>query len=309
MKKIVVTSVLLISSLLMTACNSTPQPSSTQDKEEKFASIEKSNIEASKKEENKDTVVDENRQTKTDKRELNAETQKLNKFSSIEVDVLAADINVVSGEDWSISYKLSEKEPLQRFGVEGDTLYLETKFDETKRFDNTEDWFITITIPENTTLTEVELETISGDVNVQNFSCGEASLSSTSGDVQAENITAMEMDVNSVSGDIIAKNITSAKMDTETVSGNISAEGAFGELESSTISGDTKVSGSISAESELESTSGDIALSISNSASIFANSVGTITFNGEKVGSPLKHNDGIMITLSSVSGDITVKTA
>ena len=115
--------------------------------------------------------------------------------------------------------------------------------------------------------------------------------------------------MNSVSGDIIAKNITSAKMDTETVSGNISAEGAFGELESSTISGDTKVSGSISAESELESTSGDIALSISNSASIFANSVGTITFNGEKVGSPLKHNNGIMITLSSISGDITVKTA
>ena len=52
--------------------------------------------------------------------------QTLSEFHSIEIDVLAADVQIIAGKEWSISYHLSNQEPLERFGVEDGMLYVDT---------------------------------------------------------------------------------------------------------------------------------------------------------------------------------------
>ena len=239
---------------------------------------------------------------------LQGETQVLSEFHSIEIDVTAADIQVVPGKQWAISYHLSEKEPIKRFGVQNGTLYVKTMFNAKEHFERNQDWFVTVTVPETAVLSEVDLETISGNVQVQGMNCDEVSLSSTSGDVSAEGITGREVGLETVSGSITAKAISSASLEAETVSGSMSVNGAFAELETETISGSTEVSGSISMEGALQSTSGNITLSLDRPASISAGSVGGVTLNGEKAKNPLQLYEGAPIKIQSVSGKIDIQT-
>lgn len=281
MKKIGIASMCLAASMLLTACGAFAEPS--LNAEAKMPAGTESTL-------------------------LQGETQVLSEFHSIEIDVMAADIRVIPGEQWAVSYHLSEKEPVKRFGVQNGTLYVETTFNPKERFDRNQDWFVTVTVPETAVLSEVDLETISGNVQVQGMNCDELSMSSTSGDVSAEGITAREVGMESVSGSITGKTISSASLEAETVSGSVSVDGAFAELETETISGSTDVSGSITMEGTLQSTSGNITLSLNHSASISAGSVGGVTLNGEKAKNPLQLQEGAPIKIQSVSGKISIQT-
>ncbi len=239
---------------------------------------------------------------------LSAEAQTLEPFSSVEIDVLAADISVIPGEEWSISYNLSEKEPLKRFGVEQGTLYVETTFDPSEHFEH-KDWFITVTVPADASFYEIDLDTISGSVELRGIACDSASLSSTSGKVEAQDIRARELEMDATSEKITAANVSCDSFEAETVSSDVQAEGIFGEMEVSTVSGNAAVTGSISLKGELESVSGNISLELNHSASMQASSRGTILLNGTKMDAPITSGSGIPITIRSVSGDLTIKTA
>ncbi len=235
-------------------------------------------------------------------------TQTLDEFSSVEIDVLAADIRIVPGKQWAVSYNLSEKEPLKRFGVEGDTLYVETTFDPKQYFDRSQDWFVTVTVPEGTALSQAELDTLSGHVSVQGVSCDDLSLSSTSGDVGVEDVTAGEVNLKSTSGNVTAAKLTADSLDAESVSGDVQVDGAFKTLETGTISGQTQVTGAISKEGTLKSTSGSINLTLSHAAAIQADSMGTITLNGNESRGHVRLQNGIPVTLHSVSGKLMIQT-
>ncbi len=239
---------------------------------------------------------------------LQEATQTLSEFHSIEIDVMAADVQVVSGEQWSISYHLSEKEPVKRFGVTDGTLYLETAFDAKKYFKQNQDWFVTVTVPAAAALSEVNLETISGNVQVKGITCDDASLSSTSGDVAAETVIAKEVEAETVSGDITADAVYSDSLKAETVSGGMNVDGSFAEIEMETVSGNTEVSGSITKQGAFNSVSGDVALSLNSPAAIYAGSLGGITLNGEKERNPLRLDEGAPIRIQSVSGKISIQT-
>lgn len=239
---------------------------------------------------------------------LPGETQTLDAFTSVEIDVLAADLRVVPGQQWAVSYNLSEKEPIKRLGVEGGTLYVETSFDPKQYFDRSQDWFVTVTVPEGTALSQVELDTLSGHVSVQGVSCDDLSLSSTSGDVGVQDVTAGEADLESTSGNVTAARLTADSLDAETVSGGVQVDGTFKTLETDTISGETQVSGAISTEGTLKSTSGSIGLTLSHAAAVRADSMGTITLNGEESRSPVRLQTGVPVTLQSVSGKLTIQT-
>ncbi len=284
MKKILTISMLLVASLCLPACKDQPKPPvpASTDDSSTLSSVHKP--------------------------ALQADSQTLTDFDSIIVDVLAADIRVIPGEQWAISYNLSEKEPLERFGVEDGTLYVETAFDPKEYFDRYEDWFVTVTVPEGTSLSEVELDTLSGNVDISGFSCDTASLSSTSGTVGVEDVTAQKMKLGSTSGEISASGLVADSLDAETVSSHITLNGEFGNLKAGTVSGGTNVSGSISEMGSLKSTSGDIDLLLDHAASLQASSLGTIILNGERVKSPLELDNGVPVILKSVSGDISIQT-
>lgn len=301
MKKAFLSCVFLVSALLMTACgasNSVPQTSEPVA----TAEITENTIPETKTEPASEKIV-------PGSFELSAENQKLQEFSSVEVDVMAADIKLVTGDDWAVSYNISEKEPLKRFGVEGDTLYIETTFNAKKYFDRNEDWYVTITVPEDAVLNEVELETISGNISMEYIFCDDASLSTTSGNVDVSDVSARELGLETVAGVISASGITADSLEAETVSGNIVVAGQFGELETDTVSGNTEIAGTISISGSAESTSGSIDIALDNEAAIAANSVGRIEINGEKVSNPYKTGSGIPVILKTVSGSISIKTA
>lgn len=283
MKKALVVAMFLVTSLCMTACSTAAQPPvepSTDDKP---------------------LYAEEKEQV------FQAETQTLAEFNSVKIDVLAADINILPGEQWAVSYSLSDKEPIKRLAVEEGTLYLETGFNSKEYFDRNQNWFVTVTIPKDASLTDVDLDTLSGNVDIQGFSCEAAILSSTSGAIDAKGITAKEMTMESVSGKISGTDLSSDQLDVETVSSGMSVDGTFGVLKTTTVSGDTGLSGSISTKGSVKSTSGNIELVVS-CPSIQASSHGPVTLNGERVESSLRLNDNVAVTLKSVSGGISIET-
>lgn len=283
MLKTLLVSVFLAASLMLTACNSSDQPSSTPP------------------------AASGSPHTETDISAPQTEPQKLERFDSVKIDVLAADIYVVPGDGWSISYQLSEKEPLDHFGVEGSTLYFETSFDSKEYFDRNEDWFVTVTVPANSPLSKLELETLSGNVEIRGFSCDTAELSSISGKVDAQDISAQTMELESTSGDITTVNLSAGDLEAETVSSDLCIAGIFNELDLHTVSGDTEAAGSISGKASLESTSGNISLSVSHAISLQANSFGTITLNGSQSKGPVSVGSGTPVNLESFSGDLIIQ--
>ena len=289
MKKAILVSAALALSLIMTSCGTVNPPPSTPDV-------------------GGDTHT-EAPQVEDSSEQLPGEKKTLTEFSAIEIDVLAADIRVVAGDEWSVSYHLSDKEPLKQIGVEGDTLYVETAFDPTEYYDRQENWFVVVTVPAGTALTDLELETISGNVEIQGFSCDKAQLSSITGEIQVADLDAKELELETASGKIDAKKISAASLEAETISGNMDISGTLGELETKTVTGETRISGSISVEGMIESASGNISLSVDHPANILATSIETITLNDACWKGKVHSGEGVPVTIDSISGKIDVKTA
>ena len=285
-----IANVLLIASLFLTACGAEhpSSPASTPNSA------------------NSDTTASAPDTQKPDA-DLPGATEELSEFDSIVIDVMAADICVTTGKEWSVSYSLSDKEPIDRLGVRSGTLYVETSFDPTEHFAH-DDWFVTVTIPEGTALKKVELETLSGNVDAQNFTCDSASLDTASGDIFIENISARKMELKTISDDLVAANISATNLETSTISGDLSITGELGEAELNSASGDIDVTGSILTEGEIETISSDVALTLNHPISLEAGSTGTITLNGQKFENTVQTNDGVPVKVSSISGRIDITT-
>ena len=236
-------------------------------------------------------------------------TPQLTDFHSISVDVLAANVHINTGEDWSVSYRFSDKETLQRCDVEDGTLYVETSFDPAHHFRH-KDWYVTITVPEGTVMQEIDASSVSGEVLLRNVTCDSASLDSTSGQVRMQNVTAQEAELSSVSGRITAENLSADQLEAKTTTGDLTLAGSFGSLEAKTISAKTDISGEITQEAEAESISGNISLSVTHPLDLDAATIGTIQLNGKRAEVPLSVQTGAPeAELKSVSGKITITTA
>lgn len=311
MKKIIL-SIFLSMALLLTACHVEINVSPKENSSSNQNATTSSNEEPAK---NPDTTSDSN---SSNSGNLDAPTspeitgnntaQALADFNSIEIDVLAADIQIVNGSELSVSYNFSDKEPIKKMNVIDGILYIETSFNPMEIFDRSNNWFVTITIPEGTTLLDVDLETISGNIDVSGISCNSCSVSSKAGTINVNNLNSTELDAESISGDIRVVDTSSSKADFETISSNLDISGTFGELETSSVSGNTNIVGSISMPSKLESTSGNISLSVNQPISLMAQSTGSITMNGKKSSSPLRTVDGIPVEIQSISGKIAVQS-
>lgn len=235
--------------------------------------------------------------------------QTLSEFHSIEIDVLAADVQIIAGEEWSISYHISNQEPLERFGVEDGTLYVDTVAPARETLNPNETYFITVTVPEGAYLSEVSVDVLAGDIDIQNLTCHSASLYSTSGSVAADGIVAWDMELEAVFGTLNGTNLSSDKVSAETCTGSIHLDGSFDTLETSTNSGSTEVNGSIGLDGSLESTSGSIDLSLSHSAALTVHRAGSITLNDAPADVPLRTKGAVPVSLESVSGDLVIQTA
>ena len=97
-------------------------------------------------------------------------TINLSSFANLQVDVLSADVEIIEGEEFTLSYTLHGREKIRNAEVVGDTLFFTTGFD-FKWKPTKGDWKVTITIPKDTILEKVDIKTVAGDIMMANRDC------------------------------------------------------------------------------------------------------------------------------------------
>ena len=110
------------------------------------------------------------------------ETIELDSFKNINIDTIATDVQIEYGEKYSISYALSSKETLKNIEVKNDTLYFETKISAFFGIPFS-DSYLVLTIPYDTKIDNLNLKTVSGDIEISNINSNNLKIKATSSDI------------------------------------------------------------------------------------------------------------------------------
>lgn len=230
----------------------------------------------------------------------------LDTFSSMDISVVAADVRIVSGESFSLSYQLHESEALVRAEVDGDTLKFRTEATGPRISGG--DWHVTVTVPADTQLDSLDITTVSGDIEDSGHTCDEASLCTTSGVIQLSGVTANQLDASTVSGSLGITGSVS-ELSVESVSGSIDLDGDFGEINAQSVSGGCALAGTLEREAEVETVSGRIQVSFPD-VSVNASSLGSVYKDNSRQGRTFnQHGGSAELNLESISGEIEILSA
>lgn len=222
--------------------------------------------------------------------------------SELEIQWVAGSITIVPGDTEQIEFSETPdaKHPMVWKQV-GNKLVL--RFCEHRNHVNFDFQFndyskdLVVTVPRSWAPREVQIDSVSANVDVSD-------------------LTVTEVDVNSVSGVTKLSNCVVEDCSVETVSGNVEFSGSLGELECNAVSADcTIVSDRIPREISMESVSGDIDLTLPENAGFTVKlDSASGDFNSDfavtKQGKTYSYGDGsCKIDLEGVSGDVTVRKA
>ncbi len=215
--------------------------------------------------------------------ENEAELTDLDSFDRIELSTIAGEVNLSYGDEFSVEYKLSSQEKIERVEVDNGTLYFEVN-DNVFSPDNIgigvnfniaeTGGYINITVPKGTEFTSINCSNVSGDMEIFG--------------------TIEELGLNTVSGELEVGD----------------AESSFDTVVLNSVSGDCMLEGTLAKEAEMNTVSGDIELELQgNSVSIKANTFGDVSVNGDEKSATYQSDEGdTQLNLNSVSGDISIKT-
>ena len=106
--------------------------------------------------------------------------------------------------------------------------------------------------------TELNVQTVSGDLWLSELEGRSVEAKSVSGDLELVNVTPRRLTASTVSGDLSAKGSASEVNRIKSVSGDVEASGASGRVELESVSGNVSVEGSAVSELSIESVSGDV---------------------------------------------------
>lgn len=105
---------------------------------------------------------------------------------------------------------------------------------------------------------DLELATVSGDMDVRDLSGPALDVESVSGGIDLANIDSGEIDVQTVSGEVSANAVTGDESEYETVSGDMTVKGARGRIDVQTVSGRIEFEATDVSDFESETVSGDL---------------------------------------------------
>lgn len=233
-------------------------------------------------------------------------TLSLTPFQSIQVNVIAADIRVVVGDQWKIDYSLSNIEKPIQCEVRNGTLYFETTKDQ--RFSTSHrNRYVTITVPRLEEFQNISLTTVSGDIELESVTTQSARFKTTSGDVELDQVTAQQLDVKCISGSVETSQCRIDSLGVDIVSGDIEAHGDFDRLSLKTVSGDSLVVGTIGTSCSIDGVSGDMEVRVPHSLNISARTRGEITVNNSGYERQVEiGNNGPRVEIKSTTGDISI---
>lgn len=244
--------------------------------------------------------------TNTGTGSLQENKQEMDPFSNVEISVVGADIYLVEGDNYTVAYQFHDREVIESLEVRNDTLYLSTDCNWDWKPDHGK-FYVVVTVPKDTPLNVVNLSTVAGDVIVENRAYAAGELSTTSGEVALSHVTADQVNAETVSGAISVQESKVQNLSAENKTGHIQLDGEFATVNAYSVSSACELNGSLSESASIETISGEIVVSISNSASIEANTYGKVSWNSLQQGySFAKAGGDAQLTLKSVSGKIRV---
>ena len=207
------------------------------------------------------------------------QTRPLDPRGRVEIDNLKGRVEVRAWDRAEVKITGSLGAGVEKFTVDGDrgALRIEVKYP--NRANNTEPTVLVVQVPLQA---ELEVSTVSADIDVHGVAPRELSLESVSGDISANGaprrasvesvsgdvaltFNSSDVDASAVSGDLVVNGRLNGEVSVETVSGNLRVD-SKGErlrrLSASTVSGDVELKLALAPNGEvsMESVSGDLTL-------------------------------------------------
>lgn len=166
-------------------------------------------------------------------------------------------------------------------------------------------------------LTDLDINTASADVEVNGISASELDAETASGNVTVKDGKFTGFDVDTASGEIYTDSVTAVKIDLDTVSGNCKISGEFNEIDFRGTSGDFELKTNVApTKIDIDEVSGTATIYLPEDIEGFRIEKSTVsgkfncdfplTANGDE---NTYSNGGYNYQFESVSGDINVKKA
>ena len=177
-------------------------------------------------------------------------------IKKIKIDWVAGSVNVRVGTSDEIvfsesSYRTLTDRQKMRYTV-SDSGTLQIHFCE--NLENIFDWFnldanmpaktLTMEVPASLIgmLAEVEVETVSANIDLSGVYGSKTDLSTVSGSINCTDVTAEDLELSSTSGSIVCDNCTANMLDIGNVSGSVNAAGEFTRVDVESVSGTINLS-------------------------------------------------------------------
>lgn len=145
---------------------------------------------------------------------------KLDDFTSIDADVSVMDLDIVSGDQYSISYSANEK-LIPEYEVQDSRLVIKQK---QKKLWGNKKCSVTITVPVE--LGKVELDASVGDIDLKGISVSDLEIDASVGDVKITGCTLKEATVDASTGDIGFSNTAFDTLEVDASVGNVDLDSA-----------------------------------------------------------------------------------
>ncbi len=185
--------------------------------------------------------------------QLGGATVEADGIRKIEIDWDRGDITIDLGQGDQIAFEesgassLSDKERMRYRVRDGVLTIVPRGSSGIFHFGRAADKHLTVSMP--ATLPELEIDAVSGEVQVSGTATEALELDS--------------LQIETVSGAVMLERVTAARLQIETVSGRIHCDGSFGEIKTETVSGNAEFVSMQAPESvDCESVSGKISLQI-----------------------------------------------
>lgn len=206
-------------------------------------------------------------------------------ITKIKIDWVAGSVNLRVGTSDDIvfsesSYRNLTDRQKMRYTV-SDSGVLQIHFCE--NLENIFDWFnldanmpaktLTMEVPASLIgmLNEVEIDTVSANIDLSGVYGSKTDLSTVSGEVRCADVEVNDLKLSSTSGALITENTKADKVEVDNVSGSIRLEGEFADIDVDTVSGDTKLSLAVSPERiDVDGVSGSVTVALPEGANFTA---------------------------------------
>ena len=205
------------------------------------------------------------------------QTRSLDHRGRVEIDNLKGRVEVRGWDRAEVKVTGSLGDGVEKFVLEGDGNVLRIKAKYPSRSNRAEPTTLILQVPLRA---ELEIDTVSADIDVHGMASREMSLDSVSGD--------------------IAANGAPGSAEVESVSGDITLTFNSGNVDVSTVSGDVVLSGRLNGKVSLESVAGDVRVD-SKGEKLSSFRAGTVS--GDIRAATALADDGI-VKMESVSGDL-----